>query len=91
MAVLLAVKGALRFDMSEYMESTRWHACWARRRAMRLRRGRAADGGRAPPPVQRVLLDEIEGTPDVANILLQVMENGALTDSEAACGLHPRW
>ena len=50
------------------------------------------DGGQLSEKVRRkpysvVLLDEIEGHPDVFNILLQILEDGRLTDSTAHRGL----
>jgi ATP-dependent Clp protease ATP-binding subunit ClpC len=56
-----------------------------RRRApglRRLRGGRPAHREGPPPPYSVVLLDEIEKAhPDVFNMLLQIMEEGRLTDS----------
>ena len=56
------------------------------------------EGGQLTEAVRRrpysvVLLDEIEKAhPDVANILLQIMEDGALTDSEGRrVDFTPRW
>ena len=52
-------------------------------RLRRLRRGRPAHRGGAPPAVQRGLLDEIEKAhPDVFNVLLQVLDDGRLTDGQ---------
>jgi ATP-dependent Clp protease ATP-binding subunit ClpC len=51
----------------------------------RLRRGRPADRGRAAQVVLVVLLDEIEKAhPEVFNILLQILEDGHLTDAKGA-------
>ena len=48
----------------------------------RLRRRGQADRGRPPPPLFGVLLDEIEKAHrDVFNILLQVLDDGRLSDS----------
>jgi ATP-dependent Clp protease ATP-binding subunit ClpC len=48
----------------------------------RLRGGRPAHRGRPPPPLFRVLFDEIEKAhPDVLQLLLQILEDGRLTDS----------
>ena len=77
-------KALLRFDMSEYMEK---HTV---ARLLGAPPGYVGygEGGQLTEAVRRrpysvVLLDEIEKThPDVANILLQIMEDGALTDSE---------
>ena len=74
----------VRLDMSEFQE--RHTVSPAGRRAARLRRlrrGRAAHRGGAAPAVRVVLLDEIEKAhPDVFNILLQVLDDGRLTDSQ---------
>ena len=73
-----------RIDMSEYMEK---HAVSApdRRaaRLRRLRRGWPAHRGRAPPslrgdPARR----DREGPPDVFNVLLQILDDGRLTDGK---------
>ena len=77
-------KALLRFDMSEYMEK---HTV---ARLLGAPPGYVGygEGGQLTEAVRRrpysvVLLDEIEKAhPDVANILLQIMEDGALTDSE---------
>ena len=72
----------IQIDMSEYMEK---HNVSADRCASRLRRLRR--GGQLTEKIRRrpyavVLLDEIEKAhPDVFNMLLQVMEEGRLTDS----------
>ena len=73
----------VRIDMCEYMEKHTVSRLSARPRLRRLRRGRPADRGRAPPPLRVVLLDEIEKAhPDVFNTLLQVMDDGRLTDGQ---------
>ena len=52
-------------------------------RLRRLRRGWPAHRGGAPPPVLVVLLDEIEKAhPDVFNVLLQILDDGRLTDGQ---------
>ena len=49
----------------------------------RLRRGRPAHRGGAPPAVRVILFDEIEKAhPDVWNVLLQVLDDGRLTDGK---------
>ena len=74
----------VRIDMSRVHGEARGLA--PRRRASRLRRlrrGRPAHRGGAPPALPVVLLDEIEKAhPDVFNILLQVMDDGRLTDGQ---------
>ena len=73
-----------RFDMTEYME--KHTAAAPDRLASRLRglrRGRPAHRGRAPeallgPPLRR----DREGAPDVFNLLLQVLDDGRLTDGQ---------
>jgi ATP-dependent Clp protease ATP-binding subunit ClpC len=73
----------IQIDMSEYMEKfavSRLVGFAARLRG--LRRGRAADREGAAPPYSVVLFDEIEKAhPDVMHILLQILEEGKLTDS----------
>ena len=77
-------KALLKFDMSEYQEQ---HTA---ARLLGAPPGYLGhdEGGQLTEAVRRrpysvVLLDEIEKAhPDVANILLQIMEDGALTDSE---------
>lgn len=77
-------KALLRFDMSEYMEK---HTV---ARLLGAPPGYVGygEGGQLTERVRRrpycvVLLDEIEKAhPDVANLLLQILEDGALTDSE---------
>jgi ATP-dependent Clp protease ATP-binding subunit ClpC len=56
--------------------------CRLAARLHRLRRGRPAPG-RASQAYSVVLLDEIEKAhPDVFNILLQILEDGKLTDAQ---------
>ena len=77
-------KTLLRFDMSEYMEK---HTV---ARLLGAPPGYVGygEGGQLTERVRRrpysvVLFDEIEKAhPDVANLLLQILEDGALTDSE---------
>ena len=74
----------IQIDMSEYME--KHNVSPPRRRApglRRLRGGRPAHREGAPPPVlASCCFDEIEKAhPDVFNMLLQIMEEGRLTDS----------
>jgi ATP-dependent Clp protease ATP-binding subunit ClpC len=79
-----AEKSMVRIDMSEYMES------FAVSRLVGPPPGYVgfAEGGQLTEAVRRnphtlVLLDEIEKAhPDVFNILLQVLEDGRLTDSK---------
>lgn len=76
-------KALLRFDMSEYMEA---HAV---SRLIGAPPGYIGhdEGGQLTEAVRRrpysiVLLDEIEKAhPDIQNLLLQIMEEGSLTDS----------
>jgi ATP-dependent Clp protease ATP-binding subunit ClpB len=77
-------KAMVRIDMSEYMEKHSVGAAHRRASGLRrLRRGRPAHRGGAPPAVLVVLLDEIEKAhPDVFNILLQVLDDGRLTDGK---------
>ena len=74
----------VRIDMSRVHGEARRRA--ADRRAARLRRlrgGRPAHRGRAPPAVRVVLFDEIEKAhPDVFNVLLQILDDGRLTDGQ---------
>jgi ATP-dependent Clp protease ATP-binding subunit ClpB len=52
-------------------------------RLRRLRGGRPAHRGGAPPALRVVLLDEVEKAhPDVFNVLLQVLDDGRLTDGQ---------
>lgn len=77
-------KALLRFDMSEYMEK---HSV---SRLIGSPPGYVGydDGGQLTEQVRRrpysvILFDEIEKAhPDVSNILLQIMEDGILTDSK---------
>ncbi len=77
-------KALLRFDMSEYMEK---HTV---ARLLGAPPGYVGygEGGQLTERVRRrpysvVLLDEIEKAhPEVANLLLQILDDGALTDSE---------
>ena len=79
-----AEKSMVRIDMSEYMESV------AVSRLVGAPPGYVgyAEGGQLTEAVRRdphtlVLLDEIEKAhPDVFNVLLQVLEDGRLTDSK---------
>src|SRR5213076_2834284 len=78
-----SMKHLIRFDMSEYMEK---HAV---SKLIGSPPGYVGheEGGQLTERVRRnpysvVLLDEIEKAhPDIANILLQILEDGILTDS----------
>ncbi|MEG2931347.1 MAG: ATP-dependent Clp protease ATP-binding subunit, partial [Ruthenibacterium sp.] len=80
-------KALLRFDMSEYMEQ---HSV---SRLVGAPPGYVGhgEGGQLTEAVRRrpysvVLFDEIEKAhPDVCNLLLQILEDGRLTDSEGRC------
>lgn len=80
-------KAILRFDMSEYMEQ---HAVSRLIGAPPGYIGHG-EGGQLTEGVRRrpysvVLFDEIEKAhPDVCNVLLQMLEDGRLTDSEGRC------
>ena len=52
----------------------------------RPRRGRSADRAVRRRPYSVVLLDEVEGTPRVFDILLQVLDDGRLTDGQGRTG-----
>ena len=73
----------IQIDMSEYMEKHNVSPADRRPAGLRrLRGGRPAHREDPPPAVRVVLLDEIEKAhPDVYNMLLQIMEEGRLTDS----------
>ena len=76
-------RAMVRIDMSEYGEKHSVARLVGAPRLRRLRRGRPADRGGAPPPYSVVLLDEVEKAhPDVFNVLLQVMDDGRLTDGQ---------
>ncbi|MEG2595184.1 MAG: ATP-dependent Clp protease ATP-binding subunit [Ruthenibacterium sp.] len=80
-------KALLRFDMSEYMEQ---HTV---SRLVGAPPGYVGhgEGGQLTEAVRRrpysvVLFDEIEKAhPDIYNLLLQILEDGRLTDSEGRC------
>ena len=74
----------IRFDMTEYMEKhevaeASWRTtrlCWIRRR------GKLTEAVRRKP-YSVVLFDEVEKAhPDIFNILLQVLDDGRLTDNK---------
>ena len=73
----------IQIDMSEYMEKAQHQPAGRSASGLcGLRRGRPVDRKDPTPPYAVVLLDEIEKAhPDVFNMLLQVMEEGRLTDS----------
>jgi hypothetical protein len=77
-------RAMVRIDMSEYMEKhSVSRLIGAPPGLRRLRRGRPAHRGGAAPPYSVVLLDEIEKAhPDVFNVLLQVLDDGRLTDGQ---------
>ena len=74
----------IQLDMSEYMEKhTVSRLVGSPSGLRRLRRGRPADRGRAAQAVLGgALRRDREGPPDVFNTLLQILEDGRLTDSQ---------
>jgi ATP-dependent Clp protease ATP-binding subunit ClpA len=74
----------VRIDMSEFMEKhSVSRLIGAPPGLRRLRGGRLPDRGGAPPPYSVILLDEVEKAhPDVFNVLLQVLDDGRLTDGQ---------
>jgi ATP-dependent Clp protease ATP-binding subunit ClpB len=78
----------LRMTCPNTWRSTRSAASSARPRLRRLRPGRPAHGSRPPPPLQRCAFRrDRKGAPDVFNVLLQVMDDGRITDCKALGGL----
>ena len=76
-------KALVRFDMSEYMEKHAVSKLIGSPPGLRRTRG----GGQLTERIRRqpysvILLDEIEKAhPDIANLLLQILEDGQLTDA----------
>jgi ATPases with chaperone activity, ATP-binding subunit len=77
-------KALTRIDMSEYMDEVLGEPPHRRPARLRgLRGGRAAHRGRAPPALLgRPLRRDREGPPDVFNVLLQLLDDGRLTDGQ---------
>ena len=76
-------RAMVRIDMSEYGEKHASPGSSARLPVRRLRRGRPAHRGGAAPPYTVVLFDEVEKAhPDVFDVLLQVLDDGRLTDGQ---------
>jgi ATP-dependent Clp protease ATP-binding subunit ClpB len=73
----------IRIDMSEYMEKHTVARLIGARPAISATRRAAAHRGVRRKPYSVVLLDEIEKAhPDVFNVLLQVLDDGRLTDGQ---------
>jgi ATP-dependent Clp protease ATP-binding subunit ClpC len=75
----------IQIDMSEYMEKFSVLPPGGLAAGLcRLRRGRPAHRARPPPAVfRRAVRRDGEGPPDVMHMLLQILEEGKLTDSSA--------
>ena len=73
-----------RIDMSEYSEKhSVARLVGAPPGYVGYEAGRSAHRGGAPPPVHGVLLDEVEKAhPEVFDVLLQVLDDGRLTDGQ---------
>jgi ATP-dependent Clp protease ATP-binding subunit ClpB len=77
-------RAMVRLDMSEYQERHTVARLGRRAaRVRRLRRGRPAHRGGSPPPVLgRPARRDREGAPEVFDVLLQILDDGRLTDGQ---------
>jgi ATP-dependent Clp protease ATP-binding subunit ClpB len=74
----------VRIDMSEYMEKAHGRAAHRRAAGLRGLRGRRPieRGGAAAPVFRGAVRRDRKGAPDVFNVLLQVLDDGRLTDGQ---------